>query len=121
MPKALAGSDSLALRALGVELAHYLPLTRTVCRAAERAVLKGETVPASDRVFSIFEEHAELIKRGKSNKPVEFGHAAWLAQSRSKFITGYDVMEEKIPVQCGAIYRYQYGRLRQMVFDGIVT
>ena len=97
LPKALAGSDSLALRALGVELAHYLPLTRTVCRAAERAVLKGETVSASDRVFSIFEEHAELIKRGKSNKPVEFGHAAWLAQSRSKFITGYDVMEEKIP------------------------
>ena len=60
-------------------------------------MLKGETVPASDRVFSIFEEHAELIKRGKSNKPVEFGHAAWLAQSRSKFITDYDVMEEKIP------------------------
>ena len=97
LPKALVGSDSLALLSLGVELAHYLPLTRKVCRAAERAGLKGETVPASDRVFSIFEEHAELIKRGKSNKPVEFGHAAWLAQTRSKFITDYDVMEEKIP------------------------
>jgi hypothetical protein len=97
LQKTLAGSDSLALRVLGAELTHYLPLTRKVCRAAERAGLKGETVPASDRVFSIFEEHAELIKRGKSNKPVEFGHAAWLAQSRSKFITDYEVMEEKIP------------------------
>jgi IS5 family transposase len=97
MLRPLVGSANLALRALGAELTHYLPLTRKVCRAAERAVLKGETVPASDRVFSIFEEHTELIKRGKSNKPVEFGHAAWLAQSRSKFITDYEVMEEKIP------------------------
>ena len=97
--KSLSGSENLVLRALGTELTHYLPLTRKVCRAAERATLKGETVPASDRVFSIFEEHTELIKRGKSNKPVEFGHAAWLAQSRSKFITDYEVMEEKIPDQ----------------------
>ena len=97
LPKALAGSDNLALLALGVELTHYLPLTRKVCSAAGRSVLKGETVPASDRVFSIFEEHTELIKRGKSNKPVESGHAAWPAQSRSKFITDYEVMEEKIP------------------------
>jgi IS5 family transposase len=92
----LALSESLVLRGLGVELKHYLPLTRKVCRAARRAGLKGETVPASDRVFSIFEEHTELIKRGKSNKPVEFGHAVWLAQNRSKFITDYEVMEEKV-------------------------
>ena len=38
-----------------------------------------------------------MIKRGKSNKPVEFGHAVWLAQARQKFITDYDVMEEKEP------------------------
>ena len=95
--KPLAANESLVLRGLGAELKHYLPLTRKVCRAAKRAALKGETVPASDRVFSIFEEHTELIKRGKSNKPVEFGHALWLAQSRGKFITDYEVMEEKIP------------------------
>ena len=61
------------------ELTHYLPLIKTVCETAERAGIKGETVPACDRIFSLFEEHTELIKRGKSNKPVEFGHAVWLA------------------------------------------
>jgi transposase, IS5 family len=96
LPKTLAHSDNLVLRGLGAELAHYLPLIKTVCDTAERAGLKGETVPASDRIFSIFEEHTELIKRGKSRKPVEFGRAAWLAQNRSKFITDYEVMEEKI-------------------------
>jgi IS5 family transposase len=95
--KSLARSNDLVLQALGAELSHYLPLTKTVCEAAERAGLKGETVPASDRIFSLFEEHTELIKRGKSNKAVEFGHAVWLAQSRGKFITDYEVMEEKVP------------------------
>ncbi len=93
----LSASGNLALMGIGKELKHYLPLIRTVCQTAERAGLKGETVPAADRVFSIFEDHVELIKRGKSRKPVEFGHAVWLAQSQSKFITDYDVMEEKIP------------------------
>lgn len=96
LPKTLIHSGNLVLHGLGKELDHYLPLTKTVCNTAERAGLKGETVPASDRIFSIFEEHTELIKRGKSRKPVEFGHAAWLAQSRSKFITDYEAMEEKI-------------------------
>ena len=36
--------------------------------------LEGETVPAAERVFSIFEPHTELIKRGRREKPVEFGH-----------------------------------------------
>jgi len=97
LPKALATRQSMVLRGLGEELRHYLPLTAKVCRAAKRAGLNAETVPASDRVFSIFEEHTELIKRGKSHKPVEFGHAVWLAQSRGKFITDYEVMEEKLP------------------------
>jgi IS5 family transposase len=93
----LAASENLVLRALGAELKHYLPLVRTICRTAERATLKGETVPARDRIFSLFEEHTELIQRGKSNQPIEFGHAVWFAQSRGKFITDYEVMEEKIP------------------------
>lgn len=93
----LARHEDLALRGLGMELQHYLSLTRTICRNAERAALKGETVPASERIFSLFEEHTELIKRGKSNKPVEFGHAVWLAQARQKFITDYEVMEQKEP------------------------
>jgi len=95
--KPLAASDNFVLRGLGAELKHYLPLVRKICRTAERATLKGETVPARDRIFSLFEEHTELIQRGKSHKPIEFGHAVWLAQSRGKFITDYEVMAEKIP------------------------
>ena len=52
-------------------------------------------MPARERVFSIFEPHAELIQRGKRQKPVEFGHKVLLCQTREKFITDYAVYEKQ--------------------------
>ena len=57
----------------------------------KRAQIDGETVPASQRVFSLFEPHTELIKRGRREKPVEFGHKVLLCESAEKFITDYEV------------------------------
>ena len=54
-----------------------------------------ETVSASEKVFSIFEPHTELIKRGKHNKPVEFGHKVLLCETAEKFITDYEVCEQQ--------------------------
>ena len=68
-----------------------------VISTAERANLKGETVRACERVFSLFEPHTELICRGKSRKPVEFGHVILLSQTKEKFISHYEVMEHRIP------------------------
>lgn len=65
--------------------------------AATRVWVKGETVPACDRIFSIFEDHVELIKRGRRHKPVEFGHMVLLGQTKDRFITQYDVMEQRVP------------------------
>ena len=95
--KELAGTGNLTLKALQEELSHSLPLVKQVCEVAERVQFKGQSVPACERIFSIFEEHTELIKRGKARKPVEFGHAIWMAQTHEKFITDYEVMEQKQP------------------------
>ncbi len=62
-------------------------------RAAGQMV--GETVPARDRVFSIFEPHTELLKRGKRQKPTEFGHKVLLCETPEKFITDYEVYERQ--------------------------
>src|SRR5208282_6867543 len=75
----------------------YLPSMQTVVRTARRAQVTGETVPASERVFSLFEQHTELIKRGKRQKPVEFGHKVLLCESAEKFITDYEVYEKQLP------------------------
>lgn len=75
----------------------YVPRIGTVLSVAKRAWLGGETVPGSERIFSIFEPHVELIKRGRRHKPVEFGHMVLLGQSRERFITQYEVMEQRVP------------------------
>ncbi len=54
------------------ELAHYLPLVARIADQATRRVLQGETVPADEKLYSLFEAHTELLKRGKAGKPIEY-------------------------------------------------
>lgn len=68
---------------------HHL-LARQVVIQSSRAH-SGEKVPASERIFSVFEEHTELLKRGKARKPNEFGHMVSIGQTAEKFISFYDV------------------------------
>jgi len=91
-----AAEGHAALTAIALELKAYLPSMQTVVRNARRAQVEGETVPAAERVFSLFEEHTELIKRGKRQKPVEFGHKVLLCESAEKFITDYSVYEQQL-------------------------
>ena len=88
-----AGND--ARTALALELRTYLPAMQSVVATARRAQIDGEKVPASDRVFSLFEQHTELIKRGRREKPVEFGHKVLLCESAEKFITDYEVYKKQ--------------------------
>ena len=67
----------------------------TIVRNAWRAAIEKETVPACERVFSLFERHTELIKRGRREKPVEFGHKVLLCQTAEKFISDYEVYERQ--------------------------
>jgi len=87
-------STCLELMAVGVVLADYLPVMRQVAVAARRREFDGEKVPHGEKVFSIFEPHAELIMRGRRSRPVEFGHKVLLTQSKEKFITDFVVLEE---------------------------
>jgi IS5 family transposase len=91
-----AGSHgNSALAAVALELQAYLPAMKTIVTNARRAQVNGETVPASERVFSLFEQHTELIQRGRRQKPVEFGHKILLCESAEKFITDYEVYEKQ--------------------------
>ena len=74
------------------ELKHYLPIIGKITGQAERRVLLGEHVPSGEKVYSLFEEHTELIKRGKARKPIEFGHKVLLAETGEKFIIHYETM-----------------------------
>jgi IS5 family transposase len=90
-------SSNLELSAVALELRAYLPSMQTVAATARRANVEDETVPAVERVFSLFEPHTELIKRGRRQKPVEFGHKVLLCETAEKFITDYEVYEQQQP------------------------
>ena len=95
--QAYRSSSNRELSAVALELQTYLPSMQTVTVTARRANVAGETVPANERVFSLFEPHTELIKRGQRQKPVEFGHKVLLCETAEKFITDYEVYEKQQP------------------------
>jgi len=90
--------DHCIAEALIEQIDHFRGLTAIVIDQAARRVLHGEQVPNDEKIFSLFEPHTELLKRGKAGKPIEFGHMVQFQQVSSKFITDYEVFEKK-PVE----------------------
>jgi IS5 family transposase len=84
---------TMKIDALRNEIAHYCGLGARVIDQARRRVLDGEQLPTAEKIYSIFEPHSDLIKRGKVRTPVEFGHKVFLAESAKGLITQYDVLK----------------------------
>lgn len=82
----------LAVEELRRQIEHYCGLGERVIDQARRRVLQGEQVPNGEKIYSIFEPHTDLIKRGKVRTPVEFGHKVFLAESAQGLITQYAVL-----------------------------
>jgi len=87
------GCNSVTAYGIVDEIERMIPKVASVVSQARRAWIEGETVPAVERIFSIFEEHTELLMRGKTRKPIEFGHLVTLGQTQEKFISFYTVEE----------------------------
>ena len=79
--RAKTPTDALTIEELRKDLTDYCSLGDRVVDQARRRILDGEQVPASEKLYSIFEPHTDLIKRGKINKPIESGHKVFLAES----------------------------------------
>jgi len=76
-------------------LVHYIPIVEKIAGQAEQRVFQGVKLAANEKVYSLFEEHTELLKRGKAGKPIEFGHKILITQTGEKFIHHYEVFPER--------------------------
>src|SRR3989440_2657486 len=85
--------DDIIIGELRRKIDHYCQLGARVIDQSCRRVLQGEQVPTEEKIYSIFETHTDLIKRGKIQKPIEFGHKIFLAESARGLITQYRVLE----------------------------
>ena len=98
--RSMGGRDVLAAMAieeLRKQIEHFCGLGSRVVDQTRRRVLDGEQVPNDQKIYSIFEPHTDLIKRGKVRTPVEFGHKVFLAESAQGLITQYEVLNGNPP------------------------
>ena len=85
------------------ELEKFVKMTQQVCACARRRVLHGEVVENGDKIFSLFEEHTELIKRGKAQAPVEFGHKVLVIEDAVGFVCHYAILGPGVLDQDGVV------------------
>jgi IS5 family transposase len=71
----------------------FLPRTEKVIDQTVRRILQGEQVPASEKVVSLFEEHTDIIRRGKESRPVEYGHKVWLNEVEGGLVSHYRILD----------------------------
>ena len=89
----------------------------------ERRLLKEEVIPASEKVFSLFEPHTEWIQKGKQRPNVELGHRLLLATDQQQLIQDYAVLrhqaevDQSVPVADRLVGRYGPGGVASMSFD----
>src|SRR5437588_13121812 len=60
----LADLAGIAAERWRAQLGHYLPLIERILAQSQRRVLDGQTVPASEKLVSLFEPHADIIVKG---------------------------------------------------------
>lgn len=75
---------SLQLEQWLAQVAHYPPLIKQVIDQTQRRVLQGESVPASDKIFSLFETHTDIVIKG--SRDIQYGHKLNLSSGKSGLI-----------------------------------
>lgn len=80
----LAVTITPAIALWQLQVGHYRPLVERIIRQSERRVLAGESVPANEKLVSLFEQHADIIVKG--SRDVEYGHKLNLTAGRSGMI-----------------------------------
>lgn len=73
------------------ELKKLLPLMEKVYDITWRKQIKGEKVPNEEKIFSIYEQHTDIIVKGQ--REVKFGHKINLTSGKSSLILSCEVLK----------------------------
>ena len=80
----LTGLAGSAIERWRAQVDHYLPLIGRVLAQSQRRALQGQAVPASEKLVSLFEPHADIIVKGA--RDVQYGHKLDLVTGKSGLI-----------------------------------
>jgi IS5 family transposase len=85
--KGFVGADleeTMAAHKILADLERVVSLLPRVLSQTERRVIRGEKVPAGDKVVSVFECHTDVIVKGR--RDTQYGHKVFLSGGRSGLI-----------------------------------
>lgn len=82
--RSFEGADTFTARALAHNLERAVGILRKVVDQTVRRVIRGEKVPASEKIVSFFEEHTDIIVKGR--RDTQFGHKVFLTGGASNLI-----------------------------------
>jgi transposase, IS5 family len=74
----------LSAQAAGAQLQHYVELGRRVIDQTQRRIFQDESVPASEKLVSIFEPHTDVIV--KDRRQTLYGHKVFLNVGESGMV-----------------------------------
>jgi IS5 family transposase len=82
--------QQIALEGLRAQLDQMVSLVRQVMQQTRARVFRGDT-RFEGKIVSVFEPSAEVIRKGKSGKPNEFGKIVKLQEAENQIIVDYEV------------------------------
>lgn len=82
------------------KLQHFTALMHRVIDQSDRRLLKGEKVPADEKIVSIFEDHTDIIRKG--GRETIFGHKIFLTCGKSSLMLDCVVAQGNPPDQTWA-------------------
>jgi IS5 family transposase len=84
--------------ALAESLHHYTELVTRVIDQTVRRVFDHESVPADEKIVSLFETHTAIIRRGKpAPHETEFGRKVWFSEVDGGIISEYRLLKGNPP------------------------
>jgi len=104
-------------------LRDFIDRTDSVRDVARRRVIHGETVPNSDKIFSLFEPHTQLYKRGKAGEPVQFGRLVLVYEDAAGFLMHHHLMARDVgdrdvaTEQTRIVQARCGGKIKELSFD----
>lgn len=112
---------SLTATVKALEIQTYIKHAERQVDQIERRVIQGETIPHTEKVFSIFQPHTEWISKGKAGVPVELGLKVCVVEDTQGYLLHHQVMEQQtdnqIAIDLIAQTQDRYPTLRVCSFD----
>lgn len=78
-----------------ISLEYFMQLLQKHIDLVDRRIIKGETIPHEEKIFSIFETYTEWIRKGKSRPSVELGKKLAITTDQYNLIVDYQVMNHQ--------------------------